>query len=123
MNLLPASARSRSLIVAGWVLIALAALPFAARVNDELDAAARLEHSESASVEAALAQRFESPFAKIALLRVAAAPAPRADEGQALLKQVADTIRRTSGVQGVMSYLDREDSLFIDGGCCIGVEK
>jgi len=113
MNLLPASARSRSLIVAGWVLIALAALPFAARVNDELDAAARLEHSESASVEAALAQRFESPFAKIALLRVAAAPAPRADEGQALLKQVADTIRRTSGVQGVMSYLDREDSLFI----------
>lgn len=104
---------SPRLIVAGWVLIALASLPFAARVNDELDPSARLENSESARVEAALQQRFKSPFSKIALLRIGAAPPPRTAEGEALLKQVTDAIRGTSGVQGVMSYLDRGDTLFV----------
>ena len=105
--------RLRWLIVAAWVLVALAALPFASRVNDELNAAVRLDHSESARVEAALQQQFESPFAKIALLRIAGAPDPRTADGEALLKQVTDRIRGTSGVRGVMSYLDRGDSLFL----------
>jgi putative drug exporter of the RND superfamily len=113
MNPPPSYMGSRWLIVAGWVLVALAALPFAARVNDELNAAVRLDHSESARVEAALQQQFESPFAKIALLRIAGAPDPRTADGEALLKQVADRIRGASGVRGVMSYLDRGDSLFL----------
>jgi putative drug exporter of the RND superfamily len=104
---------SHRLIVAAWILVALAALPFAAKVNDALDPTARLQDSESARVEAALERKFKSPFAKIALLRVAAAQTPRTPEGEALLKQVTETIRRTRGVQGVMSYLDREDSLFL----------
>lgn len=104
---------SHRLIVAAWILVALAALPFAARVNDDLDPAARLHGSESARVEAALQQQFKSPFATIALLRIAAAPAPRTAEGEALLKRVTETIRGARGVQGVMSYLDREDSLFL----------
>jgi len=82
-------------------------------VNDALDPAARLQGSESARVEAALEQQFQSPFAKIALLRIAAAPEPRTAEGEALLKQVTETIGRTPGVQGVLSYLDRADSLFL----------
>lgn len=89
------------------------ACPFAAKVNDALDPGARLQGSESARVEAALQQRFKSPFAKIALLRIAAAPEPRTAEGEALLKQVTETIGRTPGVQGVLSYLDRADSLFL----------
>jgi putative drug exporter of the RND superfamily len=101
------------LIVAAWILVALAALPFAGKVNDALDPSARLQGSESARVEAALEQQFKSPFAKIALLRIAAAPTPRTVEGEALLKQVTETLQRTPGVQGVMSYLDREDSLFL----------
>jgi RND superfamily putative drug exporter len=100
------------LIVAAWVLVALAASPFAARVNDALDPAARLQGSESARVEAALEQQFKSPFATIALLRMAA-PEPRTAEGEALLKQVTETIRGIRGVQGVMSFLDRQDSLFL----------
>ena len=104
---------SHRLIVAAWILAALAAFPFAAKVNDALDPSARLQGSESARVEAELEQQFKSPFAKIALLRMAAAPAPRTAEGEALLKQVTETLRRTRGVQGVMSYLDREDSLFL----------
>jgi RND superfamily putative drug exporter len=113
MNPPPSYMRSRWLIVAGWVLVALAALPFAARINDELSAAVRLDHSESARVEAALKQQFESPFAKIALLRIAGAPDPRTADGEALLKQVTDRIRGISGVRGVTSYLDRGDSLFL----------
>ena len=101
------------LIVAAWILAAIAAFPFAAKVNDALDPAARLQGSESARVEAALEQQFKSPFAKIALLRIAAGPAARTAEGEALLKQVTETIGRTPGVQGVMSYLDRADSLFL----------
>jgi RND superfamily putative drug exporter len=101
------------LIVAGWILIALAALPFAARINEELDAGVRLKGSEFARVEAALQQQFESPFAKIALLRISSAPDPRTPEGASVLRQVSDRIKSTPGVRGVMSYLDREDSLFL----------
>jgi RND superfamily putative drug exporter len=101
------------LVVTVWVLVALAALPFAARVNDELDPAARLEDSESARVEAALRVRFQSPFEKIALMRMAATPSPRTDAGHALLERVTAAIQATPGVQGTLSYLDRADSLFI----------
>jgi len=105
--------RWRWLILAVWVVVALAALPFAARVNQELDAGVRLKGSESLRVEATLQQQFESPIAKIALLRIAAAPDPRTAEGKALLRQVSDQIRSTAGVRGVLSYLDRGDSLFL----------
>jgi RND superfamily putative drug exporter len=105
--------RLQGLIVAAWILTALAALPFAARVNDELDASARLAGSESARVDAALQQRFKSPFTKIALLRIAGAPAAQTDEGRELIKRIADAILMTPGVLGITSYLDREDTLFL----------
>jgi RND superfamily putative drug exporter len=108
-----ASTGSQRLIVAGWIVCALAALPFAVHINDQLDASARLEDSESAKVEVALQQRFHSPFTKIALLRIAAAPTPQTDEGQALLKRVTEAIERIPEVQGVISYLDRQETLFI----------
>ena len=113
MNQPPFSPRRRWLILAAWVLVALAALPFAARVNEELDAGVRLKGSESSRVEATLQQQFESPIAKIALLRIAAAPDPRTADGEALLRQVSDQIQSTPGGRGVLSYLDREDSLFL----------
>ena len=113
MNQSPFSPRWGWLVVAGWILVAIAALPFAARINEELDAGVRLKGSEFSRVEAALQQQFESPFAKIALLRISSAPDPREPDGAALLKQVTERIRSTPGVRGVMSYLDREDSLFL----------
>jgi RND superfamily putative drug exporter len=109
------------LILAAWLLIALAAAPFAAGINDELDASVRLAGSESARVDAALRQEFKSPFGQIALLRIGGAPAPRSADGRTLLGQVTAAIRRTPGVQGAMSYLDREDALFIgqDGSAMV----
>ena len=44
---------------------------------------------------------------------MAAAPDPRTAEGEALLKQVSAAIRPAPGVQGVLSYLERADSLFL----------
>ena len=113
MNQAPFSQRRRWLVLAAWVVVALAALPFAARVNAELDAGVRLRGSESSRVEETLQQQFESPIAKIALLRIAAAPNPRTADGAALLRQVSDRIQSTPGVRGVLSYLDRGDSLFL----------
>ncbi len=92
--------------------MALASLPSALGMNQRLDASARLQGSESAQVEAMLAHRFKSPFTKIALLRIAAGPAPETAEGRALLEGVSDALRKTPGVQGVISYLDRADALF-----------
>jgi putative drug exporter of the RND superfamily len=109
----PFPPRRRWLILAAWVVVALVALPFAARVNQELDAGVRLEGSESSRVEETLRQQFESPIAKIALLRVAPAPDPRTAPGEALLRQISDRIRGVPGVRGVLSYLDRSDSLFL----------
>jgi RND superfamily putative drug exporter len=113
VNQPPFSPRRRWLILAVWVVVALVALPFAARVNEELDAGVRLKGSESSRVEATLQQQFESPIAKIALLRIASAPDPRTADGDALLRQVSDQIRSTPGVRGMLSYLDRQDSLFL----------
>ena len=96
-----------------WLLILIAAVPLALHVGDDLDASARLTHSESADVETALQQQFESPLAKTALLRISGAPPPRTPEGDALLKRVTDQIRHTTGVRGLMSYLDRGDSLLL----------
>jgi len=85
----------------------------ALKVNDELEAQARLKGSESARVEATLKARFASPLARIALLRVAGLPSPRNPLGKDLLIRVTDALKATPGVKGVISYLDREDTLFI----------
>jgi RND superfamily putative drug exporter len=107
------SGRSPRVIVLAWLVLALAAIPFASTVNERLDAAARLEGSDSAKVTAALRERFGSPFAEVALLRVAGAPFPPAPEGKALLKRVCEVIRTVPGVSGVISHLDGGDPLFI----------
>ncbi len=106
-----------------WTTLALAATPFAVKVNDLLDPTARLEGSESAHVDSVLQQRFKSPFAKIVLMQVVGIKQPNGDAGRAALKSIVDAIRSTPGVAGVMSYLDRDDPLFIgkDGSSIVVV--
>jgi putative drug exporter of the RND superfamily len=112
LTVVAAPDRQRS-IIAAWILVALAAVPFAISVNTDLDPSARLTGSESARVEESLQGRFKSPFTKVALLRIAAAPAPQTSEGREVLERITGAIQKTPGVQGVMSYLDREDALFV----------
>ena len=113
MNPASTQLRTRRLTLLAWLLVAFAALPFALRVNETLNATTRLEGSESSRVQAALRDQFKSPFTKIALLRIAQAPDPRTPDGQAVLTQILAAVRATPGVQGLMSYLDRQDSLFL----------
>jgi RND superfamily putative drug exporter len=107
------SASCQLLIFLTWTLLALGALPLASAVNQQLDASTTLKGSESAEVAALLQQRFNSPFAKIALLRIVGAPSPRTLQGKKFLEAAAEVIRHVPGVAGVMSYADRDDSLFI----------
>jgi putative drug exporter of the RND superfamily len=108
-----ASRRGQLAVVAFWIVTALAALPFAVTVNNKLDPSARLEGSESARVESALQNQFKSPFAKIVLLRIVGLPLPQAGAGREALQRIVEVLGATPGVKGVMSYLDREDSLFL----------
>ncbi len=107
------SSRRPLIVVTAWLLFILAALPFANEVNEKLDATARVEGSESAAVTSALRERFNSPFADLALLRVAGAPSPLTPNGRAMLEQVTNALRATRGVAGVLSYLESEDITFI----------
>jgi RND superfamily putative drug exporter len=113
MSRLITSARLQLSVLAIWILIGAAALPMALKVNDELEAQARLKDSESARVETTLKERFESPFTRIALLRMASVPSPRTPAGHEILKRVTEALESTPGVKGVISYLDREDTLFV----------
>jgi putative drug exporter of the RND superfamily len=112
-RLLRVSARRQWIVVAAWSVGLIVALPYAAQVNDKLDATARLPGSESANVTAALRERFRSPFTELALLRVAGAPSPETPEGKEVLGQVTEALSATPGVAGVLSYLDNGDPTFI----------
>jgi RND superfamily putative drug exporter len=101
------------MIVAVWIVVGLAATPFAVHIHDALDPVVRLRGSESGRVDIALRQRFQSPFARIALLHVSAGLDARTPDGQIVLKRVSEAIRTAPGVQGVMSYLDQADSLYL----------
>jgi len=101
------------LVLIAWAIVSLVSLPFAWKVNQELDTTTSLTGSESAAVETDLRQRFKSPFAKLALLRMTGAPTPLGAEGRSVLQQAAEAVKKVPGVQGVASYVDRDDSLFV----------
>jgi hypothetical protein len=75
----------RRLIVAFWFVVWAVSLPLANRANETLDSTARLEGSDSAGIVRILRERFKSPFAEQALLRMADMPSPLTRDGRALL--------------------------------------
>lgn len=110
MNVLSLSPGRRAGVAAAWLIALLAALPLASQVNQKLDATARLDGSESASVTSTLQDGFRSPYANAVLLRIAGAPSPVTPEGRAMLERVIRVIGQTRGVAGTLSYLQREDA-------------
>src|ERR1700761_1549281 len=113
MSRLVTSTRWQIAVLVVWLFILVAAFPAAMGIKQKLDATAVMPGTESHAVESALQQRFSSPFTKIALLRLSGAVSPRTDEGRRALRLTAESIQQVAGVRGVMSYLDRDDGLFI----------
>jgi putative drug exporter of the RND superfamily len=113
----------RRLILAIWLVAWAGALPLANRVNETLDSTARLEGSDSASIVRILRARFNSPFAEMALVRMADMPSPLTRDGRILLDQVTQFLEATPGVAGVLSYLESEDTSFVgrDGSALLVV--
>jgi RND superfamily putative drug exporter len=105
--------RRRGAVIRVWALVAAGLLPFAPRLPERLEVSARVLGSESASVEAALASRFESPFARPVVLVLTGVPGPDRPEGLAALREVTSAIQALSGVTRTFSYLDRPDPFLI----------
>jgi RND superfamily putative drug exporter len=104
--------RNRGTIALVWLAGVAYLVPAALKLNDRLEVSARILGSESAGVEKALAERFESPFATSVLLVLAGVPAPSFDEGRRVLQDVVSAVRTEPGVLRTFSYLDQPDPFF-----------
>lgn len=105
--------RHRRWVAAAWALAALVLLPHARGVSARLAVGARVEGSESDAVARLLATRFDSPFARVAVLVVAGVPGPGTDAGRAALRELTTAIAAVPGVTRTLSYLDVADSAFV----------
>jgi putative drug exporter of the RND superfamily len=108
--------RRRWWVIASWACLLAVLAPAAARVEQVLDVSARVDGSESAAVDALLRDRFDSPFARYAVLVLSGAPSPSTPLGEAVLRATIDEVRRVHGVTGTVSWLDAHDSLFVAPG-------
>lgn len=108
--------RYRGRLALGWLAACAALLPFAQRAEEALDVSARIEGSESAIVESVLATRFESPFARNALLVLTGLPAPNTEAGREVLREVLAAVASEPHVTRTFSYLDTADALFLGAG-------
>ena len=108
--------RQRRWIAAAWVLVAALLLPHARQAAARLEVAARVPGSESDAVTRLLADRFDSPFARSAVLVVTGAPPPNTAAGRAALRPLVDAVTKVDGVTRTLSYLDVADSAFLGAG-------
>ena len=105
-----------TLVGVGWVVACALTLPRARHLESVLRVAARVDGSESATVDEQLMQRFQSPLARSAVLVVAGLPAPTDSLGAAVLRRLTDSLQTVRGVRRVFSYLDSRETLFIGNG-------
>lgn len=105
--------RRRAWILAFWVAAGVALFPQARQVGERLEVAARVRGSESAAVELALAQRFESPWAAYAILVIRGVPLPDSAEGGPIRDSLEAAVARLPGVTRIRAWRDAEDTLFV----------
>ncbi|HKH94252.1 MAG TPA: MMPL family transporter [Gemmatimonadaceae bacterium] len=98
---------------ATWVVVAALLLPHARHAASRFEVAARVRGSESDVVSRLLAERFESPFARSAVMVVTGVPSPDTPAGRAALAALVDATGKMRGVTRTLSYLDVRDSAFI----------
>ena len=104
--------RGRWGIVSGWLVAVGLLAPLARAVQHRLTVAAQVTGSESAELEDVLARRFDSPFARWAVLVVGGVPAPDTPEGRAVLEGAVRSLNGHPHITRAFSYLDDADSLF-----------
>jgi RND superfamily putative drug exporter len=104
--------RRRWLSVA-WALVAAMLLPHARHAASRLEVAARVRGSESDSVAQLIAERFDSPFARSAVMIVSGVPRPDTPAGRAALRTLVAATTKVAGVTRTLSYLDVPDSAFL----------
>jgi putative drug exporter of the RND superfamily len=105
--------RRRRWAWAAWAIVGALLLPHAREAKSRLEVAARVRGSESDAVTRLLADRFDSPFSRSAVLVVTGVPAPDTPAGRAALRGVVGTVARVPGVTRTLSYLDVADSAFL----------
>jgi RND superfamily putative drug exporter len=103
----------RRWIVTGWLVVALAVVPSASRVEKRLDVAASVPGSESARVQSIINSRFPAAFPSYAVLVVTGGAAPTAPEGRQLLLALRENVAGLPSVSKTLSYLDAPDAAFI----------
>jgi putative drug exporter of the RND superfamily len=112
-SLATAVVRHRRWVAAAWVLVALLLLPHAREAAARLEVAVRVKGSESDAVAKLLADRFDSPFARSAVLVVTRLPSPATPAGRAALRSLADAVAGVPGVTRTLSHLDTPDPAFL----------
>ena len=105
--------RRRGRVLLAWALAAAALLPAAAGVRDRLQVGARVTGSQSDSVARLLAERFDSPFARSAVVVLTGAPDPRTGAGAAALRELVAAAAAVPGVTRTLSHLDVADPAFV----------
>ena len=109
--------RRRGRVVLGWIVVSAIILPNARRLESVLRVAARVDGSESATVDEQLARRFESPFARSVVLVATGLPSPSDSVGHEVLRRLIDSLQTVRTVTRAFSYLDGREPLFVgDGG-------
>ena len=108
--------RRRRWLWAAWAVVATLLLPQARHVASRLEVAARVRGSQSDAVARLLTERFDSPFARTAVLVVTGIPKPDTPAGRAALGALVEATGRVRGVTRTLSYLDVADSAFLGAG-------
>jgi RND superfamily putative drug exporter len=96
-----------------WLGAAALLVPQACGVEERLEVSARILGSESAAVERVLAERFESPFARSAVLVARGLPGPDTPAGREMLQTIVEALTARSEVTEVFSYLAQPDPYFV----------
>ena len=112
-SLARALVRWRAWVLLAWALAAAALLPAAAGVRDRLQVGARVTGSQSDAVARLLGARFDSPFARSAVVVLTGAPDPRTAAGAAALRELVDAVAAVPGVTRTLSHLDIADPAFV----------
>jgi len=114
-RLAEAVVRHRWLVIGLWVVALAVLAPFSTQIESHLQAAARIEGSDSAKVADLLEHRFHSPFAHTFILVTSGLPAPDSAAGREALGSVIAAVRAEKGVVATASYLDAPDPFFATG--------